>query len=279
MDVKILRHTSAGKFLEHAEAWLSQSEAENNLLLGVARRYQNDCSDGESPTYWASIHSDKSLVGCAFRTPPHPLGLTAMPPEAIPALVDDVESLYSALPGVNGPAREAEQFARCWAERGKLNTRVHTRLRIHELTQVTFPHRAAQGALREPLDSERLLAKNWICQFATDVGMGGDAATEADEWIASGRVFVWDDDGPRCLVAAARESTNGVCINAVFTPPSFRRRGYASIAVATVSQRMLSNGKSFCCLYTDLENPTSNSIYRRIGYKPIRDDVHLEFVS
>ena len=32
-----------------------------------------------------------------------------------------------------------------------------------------------------------------------------------------------------------------------------------------------------CVLYTDLANPTSNSIYQRIGYEPVGDSVHLEF--
>ena len=30
-------------------------------------------------------------------------------------------------------------------------------------------------------------------------------------------------------------------------------------------------GKSFCCLYTDLANSTSNSIYQKIGYRPVCD--------
>jgi hypothetical protein len=31
----------------------------------------------------------------------------------------------------------------------------------------------------------------------------------------------------------------------------------------------LDSGKKFCTLYTDLDNPTSNSIYQKIGYKPV----------
>ena len=35
--------------------------------------------------------------------------------------------------------------------------------------------------------------------------------------------------------------------------------------------RLLEEGRSFCLLYTDLANPTSNAIYARIGYRGIRD--------
>jgi hypothetical protein len=57
----------------------------------------------------------------------------------------------------------------------------------------------------------------------------------------------------------------------VFTPSHLRRRGYATSCVAAITQRMLDSGKKFCCLYTDLANPTSNSIYQMIGYQPTCD--------
>jgi hypothetical protein len=40
---------------------------------------------------------------------------------------------------------------------------------------------------------------------------------------------------------------------------------------------MLEKGYSFCCLYTDLANPTSNSIYQKIGYRPVADSSQIRF--
>jgi hypothetical protein len=34
---------------------------------------------------------------------------------------------------------------------------------------------------------------------------------------------------------------------------------------------MLDSGRSFCSLFTDLSNPTSNRIYQNIGYNPVCD--------
>jgi hypothetical protein len=65
-------------------------------------------------------------------------------------------------------------------------------------------------------------------------------------------------------------SPNGVRIGYVFTPRE-RRRGYASVCTADVSQRALDAGRRYCFLYTDLANPTSNAIYGRIGYRPVAD--------
>jgi predicted GNAT family acetyltransferase len=38
-----------------------------------------------------------------------------------------------------------------------------------------------------------------------------------------------------------------------------------------LTQQLLDGGRRFCFLFTDLANPTSNSIYQRIGYRPVSD--------
>ena len=42
---------------------------------------------------------------------------------------------------------------------------------------------------------------------------------------------------------------------------------------------MLDQGRKFCTLFTDLSNPTSNRIYRAIGYEPVYDMDQYRFVS
>src|SRR5699024_8462530 len=78
---------------------------------------------------------------------------------------------------------------------------------------------------------------------------------------------LWLVDGhPVSMVNKARRMRNGATINAVFTPDEHKRKGYATNAVAALSQKLLDAGFVFCSLHTDLANPTSNNIYRKIGY-------------
>jgi predicted GNAT family acetyltransferase len=74
-----------------------------------------------------------------------------------------------------------------------------------------------------------------------------------------------------------RERPRGVAISWVFTPSHLRGRGYATSCVAALTQRMFDAGKRFCCLYADLANPTSTSIYRKIGYREICEVQHWVF--
>jgi predicted GNAT family acetyltransferase len=80
------------------------------------------------------------------------------------------------------------------------------------------------------------------------------------------------------MVGAVRDTPNTTGIAAVYTPPPFRGSGYASSAVATLSQRLLDSGRRSCFLYSDLANATSTELYRRIGYEPIADVVDITII-
>jgi len=89
--------------------------------------------------------------------------------------------------------------------------------------------------------------------------------------VAAGEVYLWCDPDPRTMAGSARPTQHAIAVNAVYTPPEWRKRGYATACVAELSRLLLARGYEFCVLYTDLANPTSNAIYSRIGYRPVRD--------
>ncbi len=94
--------------------------------------------------------------------------------------------------------------------------------------------------------------------------------------IEQGRVWFWEDvDGHRVHLTAANPPAFGVArIGPVYTPKEQRGRGYASAAVAAVSQLLLDDGAQVC-LFTDQANPTSNKIYEALGYRPVVDLANL----
>src|SRR5439155_3737276 len=93
-----------------------------------------------------------------------------------------------------------------------------------------------------------------------------------------GGFVLWEDnDEPVSLAGWGGPTPNGIRIGPVYTPPEYRRRGYASALTAAVSAEQLASGCRFCFLYTDLANPTSNRIYANIGYEPVCDSVDYAF--
>jgi predicted GNAT family acetyltransferase len=47
--------------------------------------------------------------------------------------------------------------------------------------------------------------------------------------------------------------------------------------VTAVSQAALATGARHVLLVTDLANPVSNGLYHRLGYRPVRDGLHVAF--
>jgi hypothetical protein len=276
MHTRIARHGDAQTFLKHARPWLMQTEAENNLVLSLAER----ASARQDAIYVATIEQNGAVVGCALRTPPRKLVLTRMPPSAVPALVVDVAACFDALPAVLGPPSAAREFGQLWCERRGCVLRNGMEQRLYKAECVRPPGTAPAGALRLATDADTGLVASWVSCFATELRVDAPSTRAfVAERIAAGEMALWHDQHPRTLAGYSGRSPSGVRIGYVYTPPEWRGHGYASACVAALSQHALDQGARFCCLYTDLANPTSNAIYQRIGYEPVCDAIDIEFVA
>ena len=278
--LRIQRHPDVRAFLSRAEAWLLREEVRYGLLLGVAYQVLGGNHKYREPIYWATAeqgsgNGDAAIVGCAFRTPPHEVGVTELPDAAMEPLVTSLRETYLSVPGVGGPERAASAFASAWTTRFGGRWLVEQRLRLHSLTAVRFPSTPAPGTLRLALAADVPVARAWMAGFIHDARARHVGADTARRLIDEGRLHFWVDGQPRCMVGAVRDTPNTTGIAAVYTPPQFRNRGYASHAVATLSRQILDAGRRSCFLYTDLANPVSNAIYRRVGYEPVADVVDL----
>jgi RimJ/RimL family protein N-acetyltransferase len=276
MSVTIEQHTDPKRFLAASHAWLRAAEAENNLLLGSALGWRGG-QPADTPAYWVTVHEGNQLVTCACRIPPHPVVLSRAGTRAVADLAEFLSNTDSAIGSVNGPTTEAEAFAAAWVALNGGRWRTRFRMRLHELTRLSLPTRAPAGTLRRAGEADLALAREWIAAYERDVRMHTSAGDVARRLIDRGQLYLWIDGGEaRAMAAAVRETDTGCSINTVYTPPQFRRGGYATAAVAALTERLLESGRRFCCLYTDAANPTSNSIYAKIGYRPIRDDSEIE---
>ncbi len=151
------------------------------------------------------------------------------------------------------------------------------RQRIYRLDEVV-PVRPVPGALRLATMDDLALLTEWGVGFARDAGHAFLLEPEQiSRMIGRQDLRIWQDETPASMAVAQGATPNGCRVGYVYTPPELRGRGYASALVADLSQRMLDSGFSFCVLYTDLANATSNAIYERIGYNAIGDvrDIHI----
>lgn len=277
--LKVRRYDGARAFLQRAEPWLLEREAENNLVLGLADSLSRSTQDYESPLYFATVERGGEVRGCAFRTPPYKLGLTRMPVDAAPLVVSDVAEVYESLPAVLGPPDVARRVGDAWAALKGIRAEDGMRQRIHSLERVRSPVREAAGGMRLANEDDLALAASWIRSFARTTGLRNVHGPEAraGRLVAARFLALWVDREPVSMAAFPARTRNTVRVGYVYTPDRYRRRGYASTLVAQVSRHILDSGFRRCVLYTDLANPTSNRIYREIGYRPVQDVMDVNF--
>jgi hypothetical protein len=274
-----VRHQDAAVFLERAEDWLLRDEAEYNLILGISASVRDGTAAFEPPYYFATAERAGEIVGCAFRTPPYKLCLTRMPADAARAIADDLAGLYDALPAVLGPEDATHTFAAAWSARTATTPRLAERNRIYRLERVAddLPH--VPGAMRAATLDDFDLVVSWIRAFHDDVKMPNRLSDRAyRKRLTSGGFVLWEDGGtPVSLAGSSGPTRHGIRVGPVYTPRELRGRGYATALVAALSRQLLAAGRRFCFLYTDLDNPTSNGIYQRIGYHPVTDVIDVVF--
>lgn len=278
--MRVTRYPDAASFLAAAEPFLLDAEAENSLILGIARSAAGGTGspgamfgrpDPADPAYFATAGDDSGIAVAAFRTLPDKLGLTrARDDRALAPLAEAVRIACPKVTEVLAPDPTAERFAAALAASRGVESRLAMRQRIFALRAVTPGLELPPGRLRAAEEGDAVLVP-WAAGFYQAIGDVADPAAAVRERRVNGQLFVWDHDGPKAMACWTGKTPNGVRVGFVYTPPELRGHGYATAVVTALTQWLLDRGNEHCVLYTDQANPTSNAIYQRIGYRPIAD--------
>jgi len=276
----VTRFPTPRAFLEGTGHFLEANEVENNLILGISRDLAIDASGLIRDPYFAAVCRGDEVRLVAFQTLPGRMAISReAEPEAARALAGDVHKAGLIVDAVLGPDPTVERFARELAAVRGQRVALHMRQRIHELTTVASLPLLPSGRLRLAVESDTALVASWLDAFQNEIGEPAPTNRTAMYRIGVKELYLWDDGRPLSMAGWSGPTSHGIRVNAVYTPPELRGHGYATATVAALSQLLLDQGYRFCCLYTDLANPTSNAIYQRIGYRSVSDSSVYRLVS
>ncbi|GGV76213.1 GNAT family N-acetyltransferase [Streptomyces massasporeus] len=270
-----------GEFLTRSGAFLRSRPALHTVPLTVTEtlRTRGRCVYGDGAPEFGVLERAGEVRAAFFRTPPHWLNLTAVTPEDADALAARLAALGRRLPGVNAECDTAAAFAEAWQRHTGAPAVLRRRQRLYRLGTLTEPGPLPPGGPRIAVEADRELLRRWHDEFSASVGLGTvrDSAEWADARIDSGGITLWKtpDGTPVAMAGTGPQVAGQVRVAPVYTPPHLRGRGYAGAATTEVSRAALASGVAEVLLFTDLDNPTSNGLYQRIGYRPVADfDVH-----
>ena len=280
--MRVILHPGAALFLAAAESFLRADPFSANVIAVVAGRIAVGAQPDSDNYLWASVDGgDGRVLGVAMQTPPHALFVSRMPAEAAAALAGALADAGRDLPGVNGAVGSTAAFAQAWSGRGGQISKVVTAMRLYRLGELVRPAGVPGApALATAPDNVELVA-DWLAAFhdeATPRAPVQDWRAFAGRRIAAGQVHLWHDAGAPVALAAVSAPAAGVArVGPVYTPPGKRRRGYGAAVTAAATAAALRGGAEHVTLYSDLANPTSNSIYQAIGYRPDHDAEERSF--
>lgn len=271
--LRVVEERDMKRFLQSVGPWLGQREAFNNVILGVAQAILRGRGYGEQAPLGLIAQRDKQIAGALLCTPPYAATLTATDQEAASALCRWLSTAPWPISSLNVP-----RVYRLQAEEVLPFQLVgEAALRVFELRELQSPR--VPGQSRVARSEDLPLLTRWLDAFEQEVGLHDGLRAQAGAWLQKGGVELWEDRSNKVVAMAVRnrELPRGASVGPVYTPPECRGHGYASAVTAAVSAKILASGKEYCCLFSDIDNPVSNRIYTRLGYRALGDWLLLKF--
>jgi ribosomal protein S18 acetylase RimI-like enzyme len=261
--------------LDAVGSFLRSDPVQHNLVLTLLEAR----AAHPEPGRYAWVLDDDEIAGLAFHSPlDFHVVVTALPVTTIETLVDRLADEWADIPGVFGPAESASRFAGRWAEVLNVPARPVEGQRLYELGSL-HPVIGVPGTARPAGADDAELIMSWVHGFEADTGVPVATADAVRRRVDAGLIWIWDHDQPVAMAAYTPTVAGVSRIGLVYTPPAHRRRGYGAACTAAVTGVALEAGAQRCVLYTQLHNPQSNAIYRRLGYRPVSEHVRYEVTA
>ncbi len=279
MEIRV--HADPVEFWSLARPYFAADAIRHGVAATVLQRLALEPSLATARPVLLSLWEEGILSGIACRTPPRPLIASGVPARAADLVAAKLSEIDPTLPGVIGPRDAAEPFARAWSRLTHAKVREAMAMRVYRLESLVLPATPGGARLVTDAEVEQLAVQMRAFELEAvgrEVSQEHAAADIRSSMAAGHASMTWETGGEAVSWARASAPLNGMShVNRVYTPPELRGRGYGAAITAAASQWALHAGAKDVVLFTDLANPTSNSIYQKIGYRPLFDAVDLAF--
>lgn len=280
--MEFVQYDDAKLFGEIAEPITAKNEDMFSLFFGILQAIK--AGKYENP-FMAAVSDGEDVLALLQMTPPHPLNLIIVDEgrkdETIDFIIRELRGNSIAVPSVISLKEWALLFADKWEAQTGEKQKLLMDQGLYRLDEVVETLEMSPGSWRFASIEDAPLIEKWFALFEEDTNLDRTPPETIRERVAAfleaREVFLWEDEGKVVsMMKKSRPTHNSITVSFVFTPREERKKGYARTMVAQGSKELLKD-YGFCVLYTDMMNPTSNKIYKEIGYKHIADSIHIGF--
>lgn len=276
-----VRSTADGvEFLHQAKDWLYLNECDNNTLLTIAGQ-SGSCHSMLRPPFWFALSEcPQGLGGAAAFALPDGLVLSNMELTYLPPILTSLLSEGLCPHRIFGPDAVARSAAsHLFLQTGKIFSQ-RTQWISFVATQFVPPADTTLGHLRLATRNDSDLVEHFGNAYAREKPSIVDVARYFLNKIETKELFLWvdnDSEDVKTLVALSGATDNVIRIAGVFTPEKHRCHGYASAAVATVTNCLLEAHFQAVTLVVDRSDPNAMHLYENLGFVP--GELNVELVT
>ncbi|MBU1019986.1 MAG: GNAT family N-acetyltransferase, partial [Firmicutes bacterium] len=255
-------------FLIDYKAYLLGDEVKYNLMLGISNK------DNDSFTFISSVVDDRFLLGI-LAGKNLILASNTMDDDVYDEMIEYMN--HVDYPGIIGTREHCEKYNELYTMKYGVSLVVKMNQRIYRCDKVKN-YSEELGIVRLATEKDIEVLKYWALDFYSGIEPNTTLLQSEEsviEKIKRSVLFVLVvNDVVVSMTVRTRAINKTETVSFVYTPLEYRRKGYASRIVEEVTRYILNDGR-IATLYTDLDNPISNSIYMKIGYLPHCDSVML----
>jgi GNAT superfamily N-acetyltransferase len=268
------------KFLVAADAYLRARAAENIVLLSAVQDAVagKRSRSGESLYGWWEPPDGTGPRGAFLHNPSLPLLIAGQAPEISAALAAPLARAGRVVSGVDAPTDAADAFAAAWSQRAGVAVKIHRSSQVYRLADTLHGLEGGpRGRARPATGADRLLLVEWLRAFGNEVGnLAVLPEASADDLLGYGGAVFWQADGkPVSMAIVTRPVAGVVRVNAVYSPPEHRGRGYAVAVIVAVSRAALIGRAREVVIITDRARPLRWAT--RLGFEMIGERAVLSF--
>lgn len=248
-----------------------------SVVAGTVKSLGDD--PGRYPSFaWFALARGGAVEIVAMHTEPMPIYLPCHAEGGSAALAASLRDTGYAVPGANGDRSAVEEFTPAYLDGSGQQVTRSEGIGVFALDGPPVLPWPVSGEHRLAGPEHRELVTGWTVAFGEETGHGAlDPEGTVARFLDRGRLHLWLADGePVAMCWVNLPQAGYVRVSGVYTPPDLRGHGYASAVVETAS-RLEQRAGHQCMLHTQLDNPTSNDIYRAMGYRQVGEHLHTIF--
>jgi predicted GNAT family acetyltransferase len=280
-------------FLQETVEFRALESIRLNLISTIALSYSQRIVNEKC--YWWILLDDQRIVGIALKTGHQPMILSPMSMTASEAFAHYILQQNVEFTAVNGPQDTIDSFLDTYIDATRsnglsLSRKLKSKQLIYEVKHFQEPTQS-KGSPHQLTHDDIEIGAIFLKEFNEEVKFETNfdliAFTRAK--VEAGLYWFWIDiiDGRKTIVALGGHSfvvanQNGEKsvgrIGPIYTRPLYRSQGYGSHLTAFLTSKLLTDHSCRVMLFADEANPSSNKVYRRLGYEVLGENVEFSLL-